>query len=296
MPSVCWAWVLGWGSPPFWDFVPKAVGHSHLLKDVAPETIDGPICSRASVHSVSADQGARRRAGTSVPVSYSDDVDPMIAETRVAGADGVRCIVDGGHPDMDRDLEALKRIAAGSGVHIVASGGFYMQRNYPAEIATKTADQIADDLVRDAKAQRLGAFGEIGQQGGVLTDDERKVFTAVGKAQKRSGLPVFMHNAYSGVPVATPDPDGCRSKQLDVPEAAGADVEHLAIGHVCCLDDPKAEIAQQLAKRGAFVGFDRVRHQRHHPRREVRGHDPRSSRPATPTTCCCRRISPTGAG
>lgn len=32
----------------------------------------------------------------------------------------------------------------------------------------------------------------------------------------------------------------------------------LAIGHVCCLDDPKAEIAQQLAKRGVFVGFDRV--------------------------------------
>jgi len=27
---------------------------------------------------------------------------------------------------------------------------------------------------------------------------------------------------------------------------------------MCCLDDPKAEISQQLAKRGAFVGFDRV--------------------------------------
>ena len=47
-------------------------------------------------------------------------------------------------------------------------------------------------------------------------------------------------------------------KQLDVLEAAGADVKHVAIGHVCCLDDPKAEIAQQLAKRGVFVGFDRV--------------------------------------
>jgi phosphotriesterase-related protein len=186
-------------------------------------------------------------------------VDLMIAETKAAGADGVRGIVDGGHPDMDRDLEALKRIAAGSGVHIVASGGFYMQRNYPADIATKTADQIADDLVRDAKTQRLGAFGEIGQQGGVLTDDERKVFSAVGKAQKRTGLPVFTHNAYSGVRVANPPiPMDAALKQLDVLEAAGADVKHLAIGHVCCLDDPKAEIAQQLAKRGVFVGFDRV--------------------------------------
>ena len=96
---------------------------------------------------------------------------------------------------MDRDLAALTRIAQESGVHIVGSGGFYMQRNYPTDIATKTADQIADDLVRDAKAQRLGAFGEIGQQGGVLTDDEKKVFTAVGKAQARTGLPLFTHNA-----------------------------------------------------------------------------------------------------
>src|SRR5258708_34652946 len=104
----------------------------------------------------------------------------MIAETKAAGADGVRCIVDGGHPDMDRDLEALKRIAAGSGVPIVASGGFYMQRDYPADIATKTADQIADDLVRDAKAQRVGAVGGIGQQGGGLTDDERKGVTGGG--------------------------------------------------------------------------------------------------------------------
>ena len=125
---------------------------------------------------------------------------------------------------MDRDLAALKRIASESGVHIVASGGYYMQRNYPPEIATKTADQIADDLVRDATAQRLGAFGEIGQQGGVLTDDERKVFTAVGKAQARSGLPVFTHNPYSGARVVNPPiPMDAALRQLDVIEAAGAD-------------------------------------------------------------------------
>jgi phosphotriesterase-related protein len=199
------------------------------------------------------------KAGRPVPPSFTDDVVVMVQETKAAGGEGIGCIVDGGHPDMDRDLAALKRIATESAVHIVASGGFYMQRNYPPEIAAKSADQIADDLVRDAREQRLGAFGEIGQQGGVLTDDERKVFTAVAKAQARSGLPVFTHNAYTGVRVANPPvPMDAALKQLDVLEAGGADVKHLAIGHVCCLDDPKAEIAQQLAKRGVFVGFDRV--------------------------------------
>jgi phosphotriesterase-related protein len=38
----------------------------------------------------------------------------------------------------------------------------------------------------------------------------------------------------------------------------GVPPPRVAIGHTCCLDDPKAEIIKQLARRGAFVGFDRV--------------------------------------
>src|SRR5262252_7087235 len=249
--------VASHGAPTF----PKGAVIRTLLRDLPPQALaSGAVLfhEHLSIHYPLTNALAARQ-GAPPPKNFSDDVDLMVAEARAAGKDGVSCIVDGGHPDMDRSLDALKRIAAGSGVHIVASGGFYMQRNYPADIATKTADQIADELARDAKEQRLGAFGEIGQQGGVLTDDERKVFTAVAKAQVRTGLPIFTHNAYSGVRVANPPvPMDAALKQLDVLEAAGADARHIAIGHVCCLDDPKAEIAQQLAKRGVFVAFDRV--------------------------------------
>jgi phosphotriesterase-related protein len=194
-----------------------------------------------------------------VPPSYSDDVDLMIEETKAAGKDGVSVIVDGGHRDMDRSIDALKRIATQSGVHIVASGGFYMERNYPPEIATKSINEIADELVRDASKERWGALGEIGQQDGVLTDHEKKVFAAVAKTQVRTGLPIFTHNAYTGKrKVEQPVPRDAALKQLDVLEANGANPAHVVIGHVCCLDDPKAEIAIALAKRGAFVGFDRV--------------------------------------
>ena len=232
-----------------------------LLKDIPPaELSPGAVLfhEHLSMHypltnALAAAQGA------AAPNHFSDDVPMMIDETRAAGKDGVSCIVDGGHPDMDRNLDALKRIASESGVHIVASGGYYMQRNYPADIATKTADQIADDLVREATAQRLGAFGEIGQQGGELTADEKKVFTAVGKAQARTGLPIFTHNAYSGSRAANPPiPKDTALRQLDVLEAAGAKPQNIAIGHVCCLDEPEATVARELAKRGAFVGFDRV--------------------------------------
>lgn len=231
-----------------------------LLRDISPETLTGATLFHEHLSiRYPLTKAMAEAQGRAVPPTFSDAVDLMVEETKAAATDGVSCIVDGGHPDMDRDLNALRRIATESGVHIVASGGFYMQRNYPPDIATRTADQIADELVRDARAQRLGAFGEIGQQGGVLTDDEKKVFTAVGKAQARTGLPVFTHNPYVGAREVTPPiPMDAALKQLDVLEAAGADPKHLAIGHVCCLSDTTAAIPKQLAKRGVFVGFDRV--------------------------------------
>src|SRR5215467_11221930 len=239
---------------------PKGAVIRTLLKDLAPEALSfGAVLfhEHLSIHYPLTNALALKQ-GAATPAHFSDDVGLMVDETRAAGKDGVSCIVDGGHADMDRSIDALKRIAAESGVHIVASGGYYMQRSYPPEIATRSADEIADELVREAAAERLGAYGEIGQQGGELTADERKVFTAVGKAHARTGLPIFTHNAYLGtIPVNPPVPPDSALRQLDVLEAAGAKPQSVAIGHVCCLDDPKAEVAIKLARRGSFVGFDR---------------------------------------
>lgn len=188
--------------------------------------------------------------------SFTDDVDLMINEVRIAATEGVALIVDGGHADMDRDLDALRRIDRESGMPIVASGGYYMQRSYPDFIATQSAEQIAEGLAQEAAQQGFGAIGEIGQQGGELTPDEVKVFQAVGMTQAQTGLPVFTHNAYSIR--ATDVPRDAAIRQLDILEEAGADPGKLAIGHVCCLDDPPAEIASEIAARGAYVGFDRV--------------------------------------
>ena len=222
-----------------------------LLKDVSPDSLaGGPVLFHEHLSMHYPPQATQH---------FTDDVAMMVEEVRAAAKEGVACIVDGGHPDMTRSLDALKRIATESAMPVVGSGGYYMQRTYPPEIATQSADQIAESLVREATDQHLGAFGEIGQQGGVLTDDEKKVFQAVAKAQVRTGLPIFTHNAYTGVrSTPNPVPQDAALRQLDVLEGAGATPGHLAIGHVCCLDDPKALVAQQVARRGAFVGFDRV--------------------------------------
>jgi phosphotriesterase-related protein len=232
-----------------------------LLADAPPDAL-GPgavlFHEHLSMHYPTTNAIAAAR-GAPPPTHFTDDVALMTEEARLAGRDGVACLVDGGHADMDRNLDALKRIASAAGVHIVASGGYYMERTYPASVASMNADEIADQLVRDARVERWGAFGEIGQQGGVLTELERKVFSAIGKAHVRTGIPIFTHNAYSGSRVANPPiPPEAGLRQLDVLEAAGVDPRHVAIGHVCCLNEPTADVAKAIAKRGAFVGFDRV--------------------------------------
>ncbi len=189
--------------------------------------------------------------------SATDDVDNVIREMRLAAGEGVGCLVDGGHPDMRRDLDAVLRVANETDVHIVASGGYYMERFYPPEIATTNEDRIAADLAAEATRDRLGAFGEIGQDSNTaaMTADERKVFRAVGKAHVATGIPIFTHNAYGTGENVRPD---AGLTQLDVLESVGVSPENVVIGHACCLDDPSASVLVGIAERGAFVGFDRV--------------------------------------
>lgn len=228
-----------------------------LLKDLSPEAIGGVTLFHEHL-SIELPPAAPRPADAPPPPPPATrDVDYIIQEIRTAAKEGVGCIVDGGHADMGRDLDALKRIANETGVHIVASGGYYMERVYPPDIAKKSDEQIAEDLVREAGANRYGAFGEIGQLPDMpdMTPNERKVFRAVGKAHVRTGIPIFTHNAYGTGPNVRPD---AGLRQLDVLESVGVKPQNVVIGHACCLDDQTAAILKQIARRGAFVGFDRV--------------------------------------
>jgi phosphotriesterase-related protein len=226
-----------------------------LLKDVSPDALD----TKATLfHEHLSWEWARVRGpgGRGTPTGPPKDVSLVTEQLNVAATEGVGCIVDAGTNDVGRDLEFLRQIARQTSIHIVACGGLYMERTYPADVATNSEDQIADDLVREARAAGYGAFGEIGETPDApMSPVERKVFRAVGKAHLRTNLPIFTHNAYGTGPNV---PRDASLHQLDAFESAGVKPERVAIGHTCCLDDPTADIIKQLAKRGAFVGFDRV--------------------------------------
>jgi len=245
------ALVSGAKTPDF----PKGAVIRTLLKDLPPPALATGATLFHEHLSIELPYFGPPRS-TPPPPQATADVNYIIGEIKTVGTEGVVCIVDGGHPDMGRNLGYLKQIATSTPVHIVASGGYYMERVYPPDIASNNEDQIAEALVREASENRYGAFGEIGENPNApMSEAERKVFRAVGKAHLRTNLPIFTHNAYGTGPNV---PKDAGLRQLDALESVGVKPQRVAIGHTCCLDDPTADVIKQIAKRGAFVGFDRV--------------------------------------
>jgi phosphotriesterase-related protein len=89
-------------------------------------------------------------------------------------------------------------------------------------------------------------IGEIGTWD-EMTSDERKVFRAVAKVHRATNLAVVTHTNFGKGAL----------EQLDVLESAGVKPSRVAIGHVGGLNDAAATVPKAIAKRGAFVGFDR---------------------------------------
>lgn len=178
---------------------------------------------------------------------FMQDADYQVVEMQRALADGIGCIVDGGHADMGRDIGFLRQVSERSGMPIVAGGGYYAQPFYPAEVAAMSEQQLVDALVRQATTEPIGCFGEIGSWD-YMTREERKVFRAIGRASVATGLPIFTHTGIPGKSAL---------EQLDLLEDVGVDPRKVVIGHLGNLVDPTVEVHRAICRRGAYVGFDR---------------------------------------
>jgi phosphotriesterase-related protein len=204
-----------------------------------------------------------RGGGAPLPVDNpTQDPAWMAEELTLARKNGnLGCIVAAGTnmPGPD-NVSYLDKLSQASGVRIVAAAAYYTPQSYPAGTDTLTEDEIADLLVKGAQTSRLGAFGELGcaNDESDLQPIEKKVFRAFAKAQARSNLPIFTHTNYSTGPNVSMD---MALRQLDALESAGGKPPSIAIGHVCCHYDPMVDIARRVARRGAFVAFDRMTRQ-----------------------------------
>ena len=145
---------------------PKDAVIRTLLKDVSPDTL-GTAATLFHEHLVlrMGASAADRTAAGRRPVP-AKDVTLLSDQLNIAASRrrrlhrrrrDDRCRPRRGVPDPHRRARPVSII--------VACGGLYMQRTYPADVATKSEDQIADDLVqrraappataRSAKSARL---------------------------------------------------------------------------------------------------------------------------------------------
>ena len=187
------------------------------------------------------------------------DVDLAVEELAACAFDGLGCIVDAATGRRTPEqVEHLNAIAARSEVRIVMAGGYFEDIGfaiYPVRVAEMSEDELVEELVADAAAQRWGAFGEIASSL-EMRPDERKVHRAVARAHLRTGLPIFTHTPHESCP-------SCAMEQMDVIEGVGVDLSHVVIGHMATIRPEHDPLATHtaVARRGAFVGLDTLGHE-----------------------------------
>jgi len=147
---------------------------------------------------------------------------------------------------------AVREIAERTGINVILGAGWYRELYYPQELQRKKTDQIAEELVRDVEEGiegtdvRAGVLGEIGAHFTWISPVEERVFRAVARAHKKTGVTVLTHA--NNCPVGL--------DQLDILTEEGVDPYRIVIGH--CQSYPHHEYHAEIARRGAFVAFDRM--------------------------------------
>jgi phosphotriesterase-related protein len=155
-------------------------------------------------------------------------------------------------PCLRRNPAGLKRIATASGVHVVMGCGFYFEKHYEPRIYTSSVNELAGEIEGEIVTGvgdtgiRPGIIGEIGSNRDFVSPAEERVFRAVARAQKRTGIAITTHAVHGRIGLS----------QLDLLMEEGVDPHRVAIGHSDL--HLKIEYHEAIVSRGAFVQYDLI--------------------------------------
>ncbi|HTZ70878.1 MAG TPA: hypothetical protein VMB71_09535, partial [Acetobacteraceae bacterium] len=164
---------------------------------------------------------------------------------------GVKTVVDPCPMDLGRDVAFIAEVAQRTGINLICATGVYTEaQGIPFTFRAMEVDAIADCLQREIE-DGIGLSGirpgivKIATGDGQVSAYERKVLTAAARAAQRTGLVLLSHT----------DSASCGHDQIDIVTGEGIAPHRLVVGHCCGRDDHDYQAA--LARRGAYVGFDR---------------------------------------
>jgi len=149
-----------------------------------------------------------------------------------------------------RDPVGLRRVSEMTGVHIVASTGYYIEAGHPSWLAERGIDELAAVLVRDITEGidgtdvRAGFMGDVGTTHDV-TANEEKSLRAVARAHMQTGVPFGIH-------VDPSDQQAMRVIEILLDE--GVRPERMVMEHMD--EQPDFDYQLRVADTGVYLEFD----------------------------------------
>ena len=174
-----------------------------------------------------------------------------VEEARAFKRAGGGTIVDATTIGIGRDPLALARISREAGINVVMGAGFYVDAVHPADMDSRSEDDLARRIVADIREGadgtdiRAGVIGEVGCTW-PLTANERKSLRASAAAQRETGAAILIHpGRHETAPMEI----------LDALAAAGADISRVIMGH---LDRTVSDFdtLRALAAAGCYLEWD----------------------------------------
>lgn len=171
---------------------------------------------------------------------------------------GGETLVEASTLDYGRNLNILARMSRETGVHVIATTGFNKHIYYPEWVEAKTAQEIADMLVKDITQGGDGSdvkagFIKVGAYYNMVHPLEEKTTIAAALAYGQCGAPIWGHTEAGTMGMEI----------LDILEANGVDLSAVALGH---LDrNPDEYYLLKLAERGIYIQFDGPAKVKYHP-------------------------------
>ncbi|MBI5289857.1 MAG: phosphotriesterase [Chloroflexi bacterium] len=178
-------------------------------------------------------------------------IGPAAAQLAEAKAHGVDTMVDLTVLGLGRDVTLVREAALRSGMQVIVATGLYTYDEVPRHFEHRDVDYMADLFVHDIEQGIQGA----GIKAAILkcaTDEKgltpgvEKVLRAVGRAHKRTGVPISTHTH-----AATER--GLDQQRIFMEE--GVDLSRVVIGHSGDTED--LSYLEKLIGAGSYIGMDR---------------------------------------
>lgn len=182
-------------------------------------------------------------------VSRIDTVEEVLPEIREMMRDGITGAIEVSTIDLGRDVRKLREISQTTGLHIVASTGYYLSAYHPQALGNAVPEEIAEVF----EGELLEGIGDTGIRAGIIAEiasgpngfegQEKKVLTAAGIAGKRTGAAVSTHTG--------------RKTAIETIEtllAQGMDPDKIILGHQDLIDDHAYHLS--LLGYGVNIAFD----------------------------------------